>query len=139
MTIIKFTYSPLGQVLTVENRNRGLNDCDFEETVYVGGPDSRHFDPECDKRNIAISVLSQNGIRHFNEMSALGILGGAAGWNMFLSLYLPDEAVDQIFSRVEEWMKLPEVGNCLEGVYTEFISAIEVEDECIVTLHDCYD
>jgi len=117
MTIIKFTYIPFAQLLTVENRKSRevLDNCYFEETVYVAGPDSRHFDPECDNWNIAVSVLSQKGIRYFREMMAFGILDGAAGWNLFLSLYLADESVARIVSCVEKWMKLPDIDHCVEG------------------------
>ena len=62
-------------------------------------------------------------------MFAHDIYGNGAGWNLFLSMYLPDEVIDVIYSMVDELSHLTEPDDLIQKVLTQFTSGVCVDDD----------
>lgn len=143
MTLIEIRYRPWTETLEVTNasaRHKAReDDPDFDETVFVAGPDGDQYGTRLEDWTISIATCSWSGSRYFYSMTALGILDVAAGWNLLLSQYLPDEVVARISDRVEQWRNVPKSDDLVEKLLTVYTTSFHLKDECVVTLHDCYD
>lgn len=143
MTRIHVTYEPYFDAIEVTNITVGGRDpeeeVDFDETVFVAGPDRGEGEKVLEDWTIAFTSRSLSGTRYFYSMCAIGLLRKAAGWNQFLSLYVPDEVVARIYDRVEQWRSVPRNDDLYDEMFTTYQASFIVDDECIVTLHDCFD
>ena len=84
---------------------------------------------------IEMRARIRSGIRLFDSMVAHDIYGNGAVWNLFLSMYLPDEVINVIYSTVDEWSHLTEPDDLIQKVLTQFTSGVCVDDDGVVTFY----
>jgi len=141
-TYIRFSYSQKGRMLKVwawgqkPTKHEERDDDEHEDfvDVCVVGPENDDFDPVHEHSNIKMRTRIRSGIRFFDSMVASDIFGEGAGWNLFLSMYLPDEVIDVIYSTVDEWSHLTEPDDLIQKAFTQFTSGVCVDDDGVVTI-----
>jgi len=129
MTTIHICYRPFSHSLTlwsdVDNtmteEERGLLDCS-----YIDAPENGDW-------HIAIATRHTDGLNYFHSMTALDVFGCGAGWNLFLSNYLADEAIEEIYELVYLWDNMGTPSNLREAVLMRYMETVVVDGDCLIT------
>lgn len=129
MTTIKFTYRPFSSSLTVWNDDLDCeltdDECDNLDKVFVDAPEDGEW-------HISFSTLDRAGTHYFHSMTALDAAENGAGWNLYLSKYLPDEVIESIYARVTEWDNTPIADNLRAKVLANYADSITVSDDSVI-------
>ena len=65
-------------------------------------------------------------------MTALDVFGSGAGWNLFLSNYLADEAIEEIYELVYLWDSMGTPSNLREAVLMRYMETVVVDGDCLI-------
>jgi hypothetical protein len=127
MTTLKYSYRPFSSSLTLWNddieNELDEDDYDLLDMVYIDAPKDGEW-------HINISTLKKDGVDYFHGMVALDAFGSGAGWNLYLSKYLPDEVIEQIYANIYKWNQLPLSDDLRERVVTSYFESMEINSDC---------
>lgn len=125
MTTLKYTYRPFSSSLTLWNDDLG-SECDDIENVHIDAPENGDW-------HIRFSTMTIGDKQYFHSMTALDAFECGAGWNLYLSKYLPDEVIDSIYQNVYAWESHPMADDIMEKVKTVYAESLEINGDCAVS------
>lgn len=127
MTTLRFTYRPFSSSLSLWNDDLDseLTDDEYDNlaSVFIDAPQDGDW-------HIAFATLDRGGADYFHSMTALDAFGNGAGWNLYLSKYLPDEVIETIYGKVYEWENTPLGDDLRERVLTRYSDSLEIDGDC---------
>jgi hypothetical protein len=127
MTRIKYSYRPFSSSLSLWNSDidAELSDDEYDnlDTVYIDAPEDGQW-------HISISTINRAGTNYFHSITVLDAFGSGAGWNLYLSKYLPDEVIEPVYARVYQWNSTPLSDDLRERVLTSYHESFEMEGDC---------
>jgi hypothetical protein len=95
---------------------------------------SVHIDaPEHGEWHIAFATVVRNGVEYFYSMCAIDSFECGAGWNLYLSKYLPDEVIETIYDKVSLWESIAIDDDIRTRVMTLYTDDMEIGYDCSVS------
>lgn len=88
--------------------------------------------PENGDWHIAIATRHTDGLDYFHSMTALDVFESGAGWNLFLSNYLADEVIEEIYELVSLWDSVGTPSNLREAVLMRYMETVVVDGDCLI-------
>ena len=130
MTTIRVSYRPFSSSLTLYNMDIDNDMTDDElqniSSVYIDAPEHGEW-------HIAFSTVVRNGVEYFYSMCVLDSFDCGAGWNLYLSKYLPDEVIETIYNKVSLWENIAIDDDIRTKVTTLHADEIEIEYDCSIS------
>lgn len=128
MTAIHICYRPFSHSLTIWNeRDNTMTESEREslDCSYIDAPENGDW-------HIAIATANINGAKYFHSMTALDVFESGAGWNLYLSNYLADEVIEEIYELVYLWENMGTPSNLRDAVLMRYMEVVNVDGDCLV-------
>ena len=129
MTTIHICYRPFSHSLTLWHEMDEFMSDDERHSLdctYIDAPENGDW-------HIAIATANINGSKYFHSMTALDVFESGAGWNLYLSDYLADEAIEEIHELVYLWNSVGMPSNLRDAVLMRYMETVNVEGDCLIS------